>query len=174
MGHYYQQNFVITNIPYNLNFPAKPIRSFQKEIILYLNNRSVFIMSMTEMSTWCPIQGILKGDVSLYHWPPVWLVWNQLYDYWQFLFLFAKQTNPNQSNRMSMVQWYFPLVFPALSLRTLPPLWRHQMNLKAIGVNAPAMHFLPLGTKEFLLIKGELDLMLFHCKWYSAELKHRD
>ncbi len=27
--------------------------------------------------------------------------------------LFAKQTNPNQSNRRSMVQWYFPpLVFP--------------------------------------------------------------
>ena len=29
-------------------------------------------------------QGILKGEVSLYHWPPVWLVWNQLYDNWQF------------------------------------------------------------------------------------------
>ena len=41
------------------------------------------------------LQGILKGEVSLYHWPPVWLVWNQLYDNWQFLFLFAKQTNPN-------------------------------------------------------------------------------
>jgi hypothetical protein len=54
-------------------------------------------------------QGILKGVVSLYRWPPVWLVWNQLYDNWQFLFLFAKQTNPNQSNRRSMVQWYFPL-----------------------------------------------------------------
>jgi len=27
-------------------------------------------------------QGILKGEVSLYHWPPVWLVWNQLYDNW--------------------------------------------------------------------------------------------
>ncbi len=27
-------------------------------------------------------QGILKGEVSLYHWPPVWLVWNQLYDDW--------------------------------------------------------------------------------------------
>jgi len=53
-------------------------------------------------------QGILKGEVSLYHWPPVWLVWNQLYDNWQLLFLFAKQTNPNQSNRRSMVQWYFP------------------------------------------------------------------
>ncbi len=60
-------------------------------------------------------QGIRKGEVSLYWWPPVWLVWNQLYDNWQFLFLFAKQTNPNQSNR-SIVQWYFfpPLVFPAL------------------------------------------------------------
>ena len=49
-------------------------------------------------------QGILKGEVSLYHWPPVWLVWNQLYDNWQFLCLFAKQTNPNQSNRRSTVQ----------------------------------------------------------------------
>jgi len=55
------------------------------------------------------VQGILKGEVSLYCWPPVWLVWNQLYDNWQFLFLFAKQTNPNQSTRRSTVQWYFPL-----------------------------------------------------------------
>ena len=54
-------------------------------------------------------QGILKGEVSLYGWPPVWLVWNQLYDNWQFLFLFLKQTNAHQSNRRSMVQWYFPL-----------------------------------------------------------------
>ncbi len=61
------------------------------------------------------MQGILKGEVSLYHWPPVWLVRNQLYDYWQFLFIFSKQTNPNQSNRRSMVQWYFPFsIFPCL------------------------------------------------------------
>jgi hypothetical protein len=39
-------------------------------------------------------QGILKGEVSLYCWPPVWLVWNQLYEDWQFLFLFVKQINP--------------------------------------------------------------------------------
>ncbi len=52
-------------------------------------------------------KGILKGEVSLCHWPPVWLVWNQLYDNWQFLFLFAKQTNPNQSNMRSKVQWCF-------------------------------------------------------------------
>ncbi len=56
-------------------------------------------------------QGILKGEVSLYRWPPVWLVWNQLYDNWIFLFLFAKQTYPNQSNRRSAVQWYFPLKY---------------------------------------------------------------
>ncbi len=24
-------------------------------------------------------QGILKGEVSLYHWPPVWLVWKSLF-----------------------------------------------------------------------------------------------
>jgi hypothetical protein len=58
---------------------------------------------------WLPKQGMLKGEVLLYSWPPVWLVWNQLYDNWQILFLFAKQTNPDQSNRRSMVHWYFPL-----------------------------------------------------------------
>jgi hypothetical protein len=59
-------------------------------------------------------QGILKGEKSLYCWPPVWLVWNQLYDYWQFLFLCAKQTNSNLSNRRSTVQWYFPFNIPWL------------------------------------------------------------
>ncbi len=62
-------------------------------------------------------QGILKEEVSLYHWPPVWLVWNQLYEYWQFLFLFAKLTNPNQSNRRSMVQWYFPFSIPCTGIQ---------------------------------------------------------
>jgi len=49
--------------------------------------------------------GNTKGEVSLYHWPPVRLVWNQLYANWQFMFLFAKETNPNQSNRRSTVHW---------------------------------------------------------------------
>ncbi len=35
-------------------------------------------------------QGKLKGDVSLYCWPPVWLVWNQLYNNWLFLFFIYK------------------------------------------------------------------------------------
>jgi len=54
-------------------------------------------------------QGILKGEVSLYRWPPVCLVWNQLHYNRPFLFLFAKQANLNRSNRRSMLQWYFPL-----------------------------------------------------------------
>jgi len=44
-----------------------------------------------------------------YHWLPVWLVWNQLYYRHFFLFLFAKQTDPNQLNRRSTVQYYFSL-----------------------------------------------------------------
>ncbi len=64
-------------------------------------------IKIAKKNIWKNGQGILKGEVSLYHWPPVWLVWNKLYVNWHyFLFLFAKQTNPNQSNRRSMVQWY--------------------------------------------------------------------
>ncbi len=39
-------------------------------------------------------QGILKGEVSLYGWPPVWLVWNQLYDNRQFLFYLQNRVIP--------------------------------------------------------------------------------
>ncbi len=69
-------------------------------------------MAKTWKEICCTGQGILKGDVSLYHWSPVWRVWNQLYDNWQFLFLFAKQTIPNQSNRRSTVKRYFPFSIP--------------------------------------------------------------
>jgi len=48
-------------------------------------------------------QGILKWEVSLYRWPPVWLVWDQLYDNWQFLFLFAKRLIPTSQTGG---QWY--------------------------------------------------------------------
>ncbi len=60
------------------------------------------------------IQGILKGK---YH-TTVWLVCNQLYDnwQWQFLFLFAKQTNLKQSNRRSTEQRYFPFLYSLVHL----------------------------------------------------------
>jgi hypothetical protein len=52
-------------------------------------------------------QGILKGEVSLYCWPPVWQVWNQLYDNWQYL-----QNRLIHKKRRSMVVILPPLVFP--------------------------------------------------------------
>ncbi len=79
--------------------------------------------------------GNTKGEVSLYHWPPVWLVWKQLYDYWQFLFLFAKQTNPNQSNRRSTVQWYFPLKYSldSVSKQSLRPYGKPCLTKRTSG-----------------------------------------
>jgi hypothetical protein len=73
--------------------------------------------SLSHLMLWTLSQRILKGEASLYPWPPVWLVWNQLYDNWQFLFVFAKQANPNQSKRRSMVQWYFPFSITCLSIK---------------------------------------------------------
>jgi hypothetical protein len=58
-------------------------------------------------------QGIPKEEVSLYWWPPVWLFLSQLYDNWQFLFLFIKQANPNQSNR-STIQWHYSVAIVLL------------------------------------------------------------
>jgi hypothetical protein len=33
---------------------------------------------------YCAGREYKRGEVSLYCWPPVWLVWNQLYDNWEF------------------------------------------------------------------------------------------
>ncbi len=54
--------------------------------------------------------GILKGDITVLL-TSCW-VWNQLYDNWHFLFLFAKQTNPNKLNRRSTVLYYYSFIIP--------------------------------------------------------------
>ncbi len=56
-------------------------------------------------------QGTLKGEVSLYCWSPVWLVWNQLFNNWQFLFLFAKTEYSKQEVNCTVI--LPPVVFPA-------------------------------------------------------------
>ena len=60
-------------------------------------------------------QGILKGKVSMYHWPPVWLVWNQQYDYWNFFYLQTSwfQTSQTGGQRYSdtspfSIPWWKP------------------------------------------------------------------
>jgi len=107
-----------------------------------------------------PQQGILKGEVSLYHWPPVWLVWIQLYDYWQFLF---KQTNPNQSNRRSMVQWYFHFSIPcpqALSMCIVQSLWWHP----GLGIACMAFPFRPIFLPVLKVIKRLImGLVIWFC-----------
>jgi hypothetical protein len=50
----------------------------------------------------CPTQGILKGEVSMYRWPPVWLVSNQLYDN---SFCFCLQNRLIQTSQTGG-QWY--------------------------------------------------------------------
>ncbi len=105
-------------------------------------------------------QGILKGQVSLYRWPPVWLVWNQLYDNWQILFLFAQQTNPNQSNRRSVVQWYFPLYVSRSPIH-------HHLFLQLLRnqfINGKTADVFPLGTP----VSTELiDRIFFITKFHS-------
>ncbi len=51
------------------------------------------------------------GEVSMYHWPPVWLVWNQLYDNWQFLFSFANRLIQTSQTGGQQYTNTFPLVF---------------------------------------------------------------
>jgi hypothetical protein len=95
------------------------------------------------------IQGLLKGEVSLCHWPPVWLVWNQLHDYWQFLFLFAKQTNPNQTTGG---QWYSDT--PHLSIPCSNPyLTAHKILAwdKGSGFNCPSVNGVVILLPDFWL-----------------------
>ncbi len=73
--------------------------SFLKRVLA--SNSSLYFF----VSPGCP-NGLLWYYLC---WKVQLVCWNQLYDNWQFLFLFEKQTNPNQSNRRSTVQWYFPL-----------------------------------------------------------------
>ncbi len=74
-------------------------------------------------------QGILKGEVSMYSWPPVWLVWNQLYDYCNFCFYLQNrllQTNQTGGQRYSdtspfSIPWleYTRHLFGIISLKDL-------------------------------------------------------
>ena len=55
-------------------------------------------------------QGILKGKVSLYHWPPVWLFWTELYDNWQF-FCFYLQNRLIQTSQTGGQQYSDTFLF---------------------------------------------------------------
>ncbi len=89
--------------------------------VLYILSRSVIDNSRV-VSEWGHNlehhleQGILKVEVSLYGWPPVWLVWNQLHDNWQFFVFICKTGKSKQvKQEVNGTVILSPLVFPAYS-----------------------------------------------------------
>jgi hypothetical protein len=110
-------------------------------------------------------KGILKGEVSQHRWPPVWLVWNQLFDNGQFLFLCAVQTNPNQSNRRSKVQWYFPLLCSCMGITALH-------NIKRFVLSAP-LSWIPLMMHK-VGQKPKLKKTFYSAKDKSNQTRKKD
>jgi hypothetical protein len=96
-------------------------------------------VTATLYTGWMKYQGILKGKDHctidlLFDWFGISCVTTD-----NFSFLFAKQTNPNQSNRRSMVQWYFPLL---CSL---------EITSMSLVENAVLTSFVLLGIKRYYL-----------------------
>ncbi len=98
---------------------------FSKHILVGSSRKNVKITNLLLphllISSWQGRnQGILKGEVSLNCWPPVWLVWNQLYDNWQFFVLFEKQTNPKPVKQKVNITVILPLLaFPGEMLQLI-------------------------------------------------------
>ncbi len=112
--------------------------------------------------TFVSYQGILKGEVSLYCWPPVWLVWNQLYNNWQFLFLFAKQTNPKPvKHEVNITVILPPLVFPGHTIKTankkMPKFWPKKWLMFQHKSNKRLRNFWERIIKHILII---IDIVL--------------
>ncbi len=66
------------------------------------------LKNRTSKCGWARAGNTKGGSITIPLTSFFWLVWNQLYDYWQFLFLLAKQTNSNQSNRRSIIAARLP------------------------------------------------------------------
>ncbi len=95
---------IMTNIKMEIDRMFTHIISYSQNL-----TRGINLKSVCHKQTLPP--GILKGEVSLYHWPPLWLVWNLLCENWQFLFLFA-----NRLIQTSQTQKVNGTVFPASTL----------------------------------------------------------
>ncbi len=113
------------------------------------------------------IQKTLKGEVSLYCWPPVWLVWNQLYDNWPFLFYFQNrliQTSETGGQWYSdtspfSIPWFILPRAKGQGLKTRPRFYHANLSLFADWVAA-----------EFKKISWRISpLSAFHrrCEWFS-------
>ncbi len=104
---------------------------------------------VTNLSIYKHKQRILKGAVSLYHWPPVWLVWNQLYDNWQF-FCFYLQNRLIQTSQTG--DWWYSDTSP-FSIPWLNP-WNffNAFPGGACLVSLCAYHHDPYGFLSFFYL----------------------
>ncbi len=68
------------------------------------------------------VQGILKGEVSLCRWPPVWLVWNQLYENWKF-YLQNRLVKQEVNCTVILPPLVFPGFVPSAGVCPWPEIW---------------------------------------------------
>jgi hypothetical protein len=109
-------------------------------------------------------QGTLKGEVSLYYRPPVWLVWNQLSDNWKFSFLFAKQTGGQLYNDTS------PFSVPRFNkLASGPSWWVYKVFVLRI-LFVPSFTSWIKKEKETFFVKSIQSFFFFILEIFVARL----
>ncbi len=100
--------------------------------------------------------GNTNGGSITARWPNVSLVWNELYDDWQFLFLCAKQTNTNQSKKEPNGTVILPpLVFPGQVYQ-----WTEIVPKNLVAGIIPSLTF-ALPFREFIwLVKWKRPVLV--------------
>ncbi len=112
------------------------------------------------------LQGILKGEVSLYHWPPVWLIWNQLYEQLT-IFVFYFQNRLIQTSQTGG-QWYSdtsPFSFPCLLSAFIVPAFHPAGPSATLPACLPTLQIFPSckSTSQYVCLSARLPVCLPAC-----------
>ncbi len=115
-------------------------------------------------------QGILKREVSLYHWSPVWLVWIILFCKWKQKIVGCHTADSKPvKQEVNVTVILSPLLFPGCSIGRLSSFSENiGLALKLLETNTPA-HIAPLSVtkkKSFYNIDSSLSWSL---KIFSTE-----
>jgi hypothetical protein len=118
---------IVLSLPLQLVFPATSCCLSAKPKATLDQYFSPFSLSRLGSS---PQPGNTKGEVSLYHWPPVWLVWISLFCKYKQLSVVI-QLIPNKSNRRSTVQLLsisIPLSIPCHNTKMMKQVFYHGVS----------------------------------------------
>ncbi len=115
------------------------------------------------------VQGTLKGEVSLYSWPPVWPVWNQLYDTVNFCFYLQNrlsQTSQTGGQRHSDTSPFsISLVCP----------WAHPHLRLQLTMRSACMQLSrPLSHSLSLSLLPSFSLLLSLSLWPVKRVRERE